>query len=333
MASEWFFLEAGVKQGPLTSPQLRALVAEGVITPSTLVWKEGLPDWTAASKIGGLFEAGAESGPMRPEARQQPVDAPARASAGEKLPLADRILRTGFAIGRWMSIAVVVVAIGVITIGSLSYSAALVPTPAVEEPDLERPTAASFVSRCIAEQQEEARAESRRNLDPDGRDRGRSQSRQAVDDIGRPDECGTYRVRIRDVLAHLQIDNVDGKNEAVLCGTIESIDASERDWFIDTFVEFAKKWRSSDEADRELCSGVDAANWFIASAKRALETKQSRLAQLELEWMAAEQERARRRTVAVQLLGGGLVGLMVFLVIPLLIQIERNTRPARSATR
>lgn len=52
----WYFTFQGVKQGPVTSAQLRTMAAEGKIAPADLVWKDGLPDWIPAAKVRGLFQ-------------------------------------------------------------------------------------------------------------------------------------------------------------------------------------------------------------------------------------------------------------------------------------
>jgi hypothetical protein len=41
----WFYESAGQQQGPVTEQDLDRLLAEGRITPETLVWREGLADW------------------------------------------------------------------------------------------------------------------------------------------------------------------------------------------------------------------------------------------------------------------------------------------------
>jgi hypothetical protein len=324
MASEWYFTRGGDREGPVNSRQLKALVKSGEIQPDTLVWKQGMRDWTAASSIPGLCtEAGVSDGP--PTEPSSPTERDTGASNGRRLPLADRILRTGFAIGRWLSIAVVVVAIVVIAFGSVSYSASLVPVPSVAEPEATRPTAGVFVTRCVEEHrssQNERAAGNRR--DTAGPPLGTTPRRGG--DIEVRDECAAYRLRIRDILAYLQLDNTGGDNEAILCRKIAELPEDDREWFAGTFVEFAKEWRATDEADRLLCRGADAANWFIAAAEDALAERRQRFMQLQLQQEAEEAARLRRRSLAVQMLAGGLGGLLVFLIIPLLIQIERNTR-------
>lgn len=42
----WYYEAAGQQQGPISDSELDRLLAEGKITPDTLVWREGLPAWT-----------------------------------------------------------------------------------------------------------------------------------------------------------------------------------------------------------------------------------------------------------------------------------------------
>ena len=41
----WFYAHAGQQTGPVTSADFDRLVREGVIQPTTLVWREGFADW------------------------------------------------------------------------------------------------------------------------------------------------------------------------------------------------------------------------------------------------------------------------------------------------
>jgi len=41
----WFYVENGQKNGPVTEQSLALLLSKGVINSSTLVWKEGMPEW------------------------------------------------------------------------------------------------------------------------------------------------------------------------------------------------------------------------------------------------------------------------------------------------
>ncbi len=87
MASAWYFLADGIRQGPVASAELKALAESGQVTPSTLVWKEGLPDWVEARSLTKLFPSDATPivNPPPPPPPQSPRPAspmpPARGAA------------------------------------------------------------------------------------------------------------------------------------------------------------------------------------------------------------------------------------------------------------
>lgn len=70
----WFFASQGKQQGPYPEAQLRGLIAQGLVTPESLVWSEGMPDWQKAGDIPGLLSS--MSGPRA-------VQAPQSTSTGE----------------------------------------------------------------------------------------------------------------------------------------------------------------------------------------------------------------------------------------------------------
>jgi hypothetical protein len=336
MASQWYFDRDGERQGPVTSQQLRAMASRGLVTPSTLVWRDGLDEWTPASKIPGLFDHKAsEAG--RTEDVQQPAGTVAsrgtRASkpASGQLPLADRILRAGFAIGRWVSIVIVLLAIVAIAISGFVLSTSLVPGVQPEPMEPETPQFTSFVNECrsqgrtsgdrlangwIVRQESPGTAE----LGPQGRSRSLSN-----------DPCSEHRVAIRDVLAYLKVSNRDGGPEDQLCDAIAQFSPDERGWLMDGFVEFAKVW-SGAEGRRGACDASEAAAWYLSAARRAILTRDGRFEQRMEEYRMEEVERMVRQTLSATVLGYSIAGLLVFLIIPLLIQIERNTRPENHAS-
>ena len=57
MAAEWFYTKQGQqqRQGPVSREQLKQLAAEGALRPGDLVWTVGMPQWSAASSVAGLF--------------------------------------------------------------------------------------------------------------------------------------------------------------------------------------------------------------------------------------------------------------------------------------
>lgn len=45
----WYYANGAERRGPHTDSELRALLAQGSLTPATLVWSEGLADWIPLS--------------------------------------------------------------------------------------------------------------------------------------------------------------------------------------------------------------------------------------------------------------------------------------------
>ena len=335
MASQWYFDREGERQGPVTSQQLRAMASQGLVTPSTLVWREGFDEWVPASKVSGLFgresaEAGAAFDGQRPEEAEVRRAPRSSTQASGSLPLADRILRAGFAIGRWVSIVIVLLAIIAIAISGFVLSTSLVPGIPPDPMEPETPQLTSFVNECrsqgrtsgnrlangwMVRQESPGTAE----LGPQGRSRSLSN-----------DPCSEHRVAIRDVLAYLKISNRDGGPEDQLCDAITQFPAEERTWLVEGFVEFAKVW-SGAEGRRGACDASEAAAWYLSASRRAIVTRDARFEQRMDEYRMAEVERMLRQSLSATVLGYSVAGLLVFLIIPLLIQIERNTRPENHA--
>lgn len=63
---KWYYARDGRPNGPLTAEEFAQLVADGTITPSTLVWREGMADWQPYKKAGAdevlVADIGAGSG-------------------------------------------------------------------------------------------------------------------------------------------------------------------------------------------------------------------------------------------------------------------------------
>ncbi len=85
MTAEWFYSDGLGKSGPVSSSQLQALATSGQLLPADMVWKEGMAQWTPASKIKGLFPSLA-SGSNPP---------PIPAAVEPPLPYRDGIVETG----------------------------------------------------------------------------------------------------------------------------------------------------------------------------------------------------------------------------------------------
>lgn len=52
--SAWYYVRNGQQNGPVGSPELRDLVAQGQLGPDDLVWAEGMVDWQPARSLDGV---------------------------------------------------------------------------------------------------------------------------------------------------------------------------------------------------------------------------------------------------------------------------------------
>jgi hypothetical protein len=68
----WFFASNGQQQGPYGEAQFRDFIAQGSISPDTLVWSEGMSGWQKAGDVPGLVTGGARP-PVMPQAGPPPV--------------------------------------------------------------------------------------------------------------------------------------------------------------------------------------------------------------------------------------------------------------------
>src|SRR5262245_47152083 len=42
---EWYYAVGGQQKGPVNEEELQRMAQQGVVTPQTLVWREGMADW------------------------------------------------------------------------------------------------------------------------------------------------------------------------------------------------------------------------------------------------------------------------------------------------
>lgn len=91
--STWYYADAQrQRQGPLPAEALQQLLTQGHLTPDTLVWREGMPDWQPLRHLPALAVATAV-------AAQDPYAAPA--SSIEPVPaLADELQAYAVFVGR-----------------------------------------------------------------------------------------------------------------------------------------------------------------------------------------------------------------------------------------
>jgi hypothetical protein len=79
MADMWHYTSQGKQMEPVTEAELKRLASLGLLRPTDLVWKEGMPDWIRASSAKELFSADRISAGPTPRAEileAIPVDDP-----------------------------------------------------------------------------------------------------------------------------------------------------------------------------------------------------------------------------------------------------------------
>ena len=66
MKAEWFYAKNKQKVGPVTEDQLKELVRSGELTPTDMVWKQGMAKWQPAGAVDGLLPNPALAPPEPP---------------------------------------------------------------------------------------------------------------------------------------------------------------------------------------------------------------------------------------------------------------------------
>jgi uncharacterized protein (TIGR00266 family) len=80
--TEWYYAKNNQQNGPISTTALQAMASDGRLLPTDLVWKEGLADWTPASRVENLFKhQAAASSPAAPPPPVRPIE-PSRPSTG-----------------------------------------------------------------------------------------------------------------------------------------------------------------------------------------------------------------------------------------------------------
>jgi hypothetical protein len=59
----WFYAARGEQQGPISETELDRLIAQGVILPTTLVWREGFATWIPLQQTGARLAADPATAP------------------------------------------------------------------------------------------------------------------------------------------------------------------------------------------------------------------------------------------------------------------------------
>ena len=53
----WFYASDGEQKGPFSEVELREFIVRGTVRPTTLVWGEGMSEWTKAGDVPGLMRS------------------------------------------------------------------------------------------------------------------------------------------------------------------------------------------------------------------------------------------------------------------------------------
>ena len=51
---QWYYSKNGIQLGPVEESELRAKLVRGEVSAADLVWREGMPDWSAAARVAEL---------------------------------------------------------------------------------------------------------------------------------------------------------------------------------------------------------------------------------------------------------------------------------------
>jgi hypothetical protein len=327
-------------EGPITAQQLREWVREGRVTRSTLIQVEGHVSWRSAGSVSGLtqqFEeadaaAAAQSvpdplpvaepaNPSDSTAPAEPAAAPPSetnvvATAPARIGVLDRILRGSFQVARSFSVVVIALSL-LVTVGGLALSvyavfpsiyasvSALLPFQRMlQSRSVDNPTLAEFVEECSRE----ARSEEAPRRSP-ARGLG----------LESEDGCSPYRRRSEAIVKRLDLPE---QVVAMLCTQIEMLGPDSRDPFVSGLESLAEEFETNPPRGTN-CTKVGAANWYLAEFS-------ARVAREQAEKSSAAATIAERRgwlIPALIAIGAAIASLLSFLILPLLIQIERNTRP------
>ena len=74
MTTEWYYAKNKQKVGPVTEEQLKELIRSGELSPTDMVWKQGMAKWQPAGAVDGLL-------PKPPPAQPEPPPLPNATSA------------------------------------------------------------------------------------------------------------------------------------------------------------------------------------------------------------------------------------------------------------
>ena len=95
----WFYANAGQQAGPVNEADFERLVREGVIQPTTLVWREGMANWEPYAKVAPAAQTAAPFSPAAAVTTSSPPPGQvACRECGKFVPLEDTMQIHGVAI-------------------------------------------------------------------------------------------------------------------------------------------------------------------------------------------------------------------------------------------
>jgi len=77
----WYYSKEGEQAGPISSVELKKLALSGKLQPTDLVRKDGMAQWSVATKVKGLFSSSSSTETPAPLQEPRPVTAPSPAAA------------------------------------------------------------------------------------------------------------------------------------------------------------------------------------------------------------------------------------------------------------
>jgi len=78
LGAEWHYSKGDERLGPISTDELKAMAADGRLSPEDLIWREGQKDWVPARSAKGLFPVGGPP-PLPKGDAAAPPPLPARA--------------------------------------------------------------------------------------------------------------------------------------------------------------------------------------------------------------------------------------------------------------
>ena len=341
-------LSSGKIVGPFNAADLKDALQDGRISGDDFVRRTDGGDFVPIRSVRGLKDLIQPTGNTRTPTSTTPSSAEAAAFSmpptppnfpsnsastlesshgshptpnAPSLDAGDKVLRAAFSIGRWFSIIV-------ISLCALSLAGAIIfyllnsgfdAQPAPVNQIIRPASTLEFIQAC--------RVPIQSSVSSGG---GQSSTGSYSTSGAGIDTCQKYRARITEITQALGITSsirTSGKSSGdFICDWIQQIPGKDKEQFVDDFVAFAKSFQATTPKPAN-CDGAKAATFFHDEFLAALMVREQ---QEKAAAIAAALENARRQAMqqwAVYAAAGAVANLLIFLFFPLLIQIERNTRP------